>query len=256
VRTNAGLRARSPEARARSVIRELRARANPANVAGMARYGINPVNTLGVSAPDIWEVVRAVGRDHDLALALWDSAIHDARHVAAAVDEPERVSSAQMERWVKDLDSWDVCDGVCGKLFDKTPHAWRKAAAWTKRREEFVRRAGFVLMAALAVHDKEAPDDRFLAFFPLIERGATDERNFVRKAVNWALRQIGKRNLRLNRAAVAWARRIRQVDSPSARWIAADALRELTSPTTSARLVARQALAARRAAARRRGPKA
>jgi hypothetical protein len=138
----------------------------------MARYGINPVNTLGVSAPDIWEVARAVGRDHDLALALWDSAIHDARHVAAAVDEPERVTSAQMERWVKDLDSWDVCDGVCGKLFDKTPHAWRKAAAWTKRREEFVRRAGFVLMAALAVHDKEAPDDRFLAFFPLIERGA------------------------------------------------------------------------------------
>jgi 3-methyladenine DNA glycosylase AlkD len=146
-----------------------------------------------------------------------------------------------MERWVKDLDSWDVCDGVCSMLFDKTPQAWTKAAAWAGRREEFVKRAGFVLMAALAVHDKGASDDRFLAFLPLIERGATDERNFVKKAVNWALRQTGKRSLRLNRAAVACARRIRQIDAPSARWVAADALRELNSSVTHARLVRKEA---------------
>jgi 3-methyladenine DNA glycosylase AlkD len=220
----------------------------------MARYGISRVNTLGVSAPDLWGLARRIGRDHELALALWDSGIHEARKLAALIDDPRLVTSGQMERWVEDLDSWDVCDAVCSVLFDKTPHAWTKAAAWTRRRGEFVRRAGFVLMAALAVHDKEAPDGRFLALLPLIERGATDERNFAKKAANWALRQIGKRNLQLNRAAVARARRIRQLESPAARWVAADALRELTSPATTARLVARQVAGSRRRAARGRRP--
>ena len=220
------------------VVRELRAHANPANVAGMARYGINvtTVNAFGVSAPVLQKLARRIGRHHELAAELWNSGLHEARLLAGLVDDPLLVTNRQMEQWVAAFDSWDVCDGICSKLFDKTPLAWAKAVAWSRRKEEFVKRAGFVLMAALAVHDKRAPDSRFLRFLPLIERQATDERNFVRKAVNWALRQIGKRNARLNRAAVAAARRIRKIDSKAARWIAADALRELTSPQTLGRI--------------------
>ena len=218
------------------VVAELRARANPANVAGMARYGINPENTLGVSIPSLRAMAKRIGTDHALARELWASGIHEARVLAGLVDDPALVTAAQLERWAKDFDSWDVCDGVCSNLFDRTPHAWDKAVAWSARSREFVKRAGFVLMAALAVHDKKAPDERFREFFPLIEREAVDERNFVKKAVNWALRQIGKRNRALNRDAIAAAKRIRKIDSRSARWIAADALRELESDAVRERL--------------------
>ena len=218
------------------VVAELKAHANPANVAGMARYGINQKNTLGVSIPRLRAMAREIGPDHALALELWASGIHEARILAGLVDDPARVTAAQLERWAKDFDSWDVCDGVCSNLFDKTPFAWDKAVAWSARPEEFVKRAAFVLMAALAVHDRKAPDGLFRKFFPLMEREATDERNFVKKAVNWALRQIGKRNLALNGDAIAAAKRIRKIDSKSARWIASDALRELESDAMRKRL--------------------
>ena len=212
---------------AKEILTHLKSLRNPRNVAGMARFGINPRNTLGVSIPTLRKIARQAGKDHRLAQELWASGIHEARILAAMVDDPARVTEAQMERWVKDFDSWDVCDQVCSNLFDKTKFAHRKAVEWSRRDEEFVKRAGFVLMAALAVHDKSAPDAAFIKFLPLIQRGATDERNFVKKAVNWALRQIGKRNAALHRAAIATAREIQQIDSRAARWVAADALREL-----------------------------
>jgi len=179
-------------------------------------------------------VLRAIGRrhrrDHALALALWATGVHEARGIATLVDDPRRVTRGQMERWARDCDNWGVTDACCGVLFDRTPYAIEKAHAWSARRAEYVKRGGFVLMAGLAVHRKELPDDVFLAFLPVIVRESTDGRNFVKKAVNWALRQIGKRNPRLRRAALAAAKRIRRIDSPAARWIAGDALRELTRP--------------------------
>lgn len=212
---------------ASAIIKHLKSLANPANVAGMARFGINPRNTLGISIPTLRDIAKKTGKNHTLALELWRSCIHEARILAALVDDPAAVTDDQLESWVEDFDSWDVCDQVCSNLFDRTPYAYRKAVEWSKRPEEFVRRAGFVLMAALAVHDKKAPDARFREFLPLIEQAANDERNYVKKAVNWALRQIGKRNAILHRKAIATARSIRKQDFKAARWIAADALREL-----------------------------
>jgi 3-methyladenine DNA glycosylase AlkD len=202
---------------------------SPANVVGMARYGISSHNTYGVSIPTLRKMAKEIGKDHEAALRLWKSGIHEARLLAGFADDPQQVTEKQMEGWVKDFDSWDICDQVCSNLFDKTSLAYGKALEWTKRDEEFVKRAGFVLMAALAVHDKKAGDEVFLAFLPIIKSGVTDERNFVKKAVNWALRQIGKRNANLNQAAIKTAEEIRQINSKSARWIAVDALRELTS---------------------------
>jgi len=207
------------------LIQRLRTFANPANVAGMARFGINPVGTLGVSIPNIRALAKG-RRDHQLALDLWASGIHEARILAAMVDDPAQVTASQMESWVVDFDSWDVCDQVCMNLFDRVPIAFEKAAEWAARPEEFVKRAGFALMAVLAWHDKTAPDDRFLAFLPIIQREAGDKRNFVKKAVNWALRQIGKRNAALNQAAIKATQELLHSDLNSARWVAADALRE------------------------------
>lgn len=220
----------------REVIRRLKTWANPRNVAGMARFGINPQNTLGVSIPRLRALAKEIGTDHALALDLWASGIHEARILAGMIDDPALVTSAQMERWVKDFDSWDVCDQVCMNLFDKTKLAHRKALVWSRRKPEFEKRAGFALMASLAWHDKTASDAAFLKFLPAIKRGATDERNFVKKAVNWALRGIGKRSRKLNREAIRAAREIQKLDSRAARWVAADALRELTSPATRGRL--------------------
>ncbi|MCX7009480.1 MAG: DNA alkylation repair protein [Kiritimatiellaeota bacterium] len=208
------------------VIAKLRTMANPANVIGMARYGINSSDALGVSMPALRLMARQYRRQHALALELWQSGIHEGRIMASLVDETKQVTAGQMEAWVRDFAS-DVCDQVCSNLFDKTPFTQEKILAWTTRREEYVKRAGFVLMAALAVHDKKAPDELFVSFLPLLEREAHDVRNFVRKAVNWALRQIGKRNVRLKVAAIACARRILKQDTKPARWIARDALREL-----------------------------
>jgi 3-methyladenine DNA glycosylase AlkD len=218
------------------VLERLRSLADPAAKAGMARFGIETGTALGISIPTLRALARDIGRDHGLAEELWASGVHEARILAALVDDPKLVTEEQMERWVVQIDSWDVCDGVCSDLFDRTPFAHAKAAEWSTREEEFVKRAGFVLMAALAVHDKRAPDERFLEMLPLIERESHDERNFVKKAVNWALRGIGKRDRSLNAAAIAAGERIRAQDSRAARWIAADALRELRSEKVQARL--------------------
>ncbi len=211
------------------ILRRLEDLSNPDNVAGMARFGINPKQTLGVSMPVLRRMAREIGVDHALARELWSSGVHEARILACLVDDPEKVTGKQMDRWARDFDSWDVCDQCCLNLFDRTPWAPAKAVEWSARNEEFVKRAGFALMAVLAVHDKKATDDQFERYLPVIKREATDERNFVRKSVNWALRQIGKRNRRLNKLAVKTARDIARLDSKSAKWIGSDALRELTS---------------------------
>jgi len=222
--------------KAAAILRRLRRLANPANVAGMARFGINPKNTLGISIPVLRQTARDIGKDHRLAQALWASGVHEARILAGFIDDPARVTPAQMNRWVVAFDSWDVCDQVCSSLFDRTPFAFQKAIEWTRRPEEFVKRAGFVLMAALAVHDRQTPDGPFERFLRIIVRGSADERNFVKKAVNWALRQIGKRNRRLHKKAIGEARVIQKLPYKAARWIAADALRELTGETVRRQL--------------------
>jgi 3-methyladenine DNA glycosylase AlkD len=218
-----------PRARAEEILSELRLQGDPASAAGMARFGIQGKEVLGVKIPVLRKLAKDHKRDHELAQALWDTGVHEARLLAGFIDDPKQVSESQMEAWVLDFDSWDLCDQVVGNLFDKTGFAYRKAHEWSRREEEFVKRAGFVMMASLAVHDKKAPDEFFLDFLPVIVREATDDRNFVRKAVNWALRQIGKRNQRLGRIAIETAEQIQSLDSKTARWIAADALRELTS---------------------------
>jgi 3-methyladenine DNA glycosylase AlkD len=221
---------------AKEIVAELRSLGSPRNVEGMAHFGIASTNALGVSVPQIRALAKRAGRDHALAAALWVSGIHEARSLAAMVDEPAKVTKRQMDRWAADFDSWDIVDGCCGELFDTTPYAYEKALQWSHDRREYVKRAGFVLMATLAVHDKKAGDDAFLQFLPVIEREAHDERNFVKKAVNWALRQIGKRNRALNRAAIKCGIRIRAAGTKSGRWIAADALRELQGDAVQARL--------------------
>jgi 3-methyladenine DNA glycosylase AlkD len=220
------------------ILKKLKSYANKKNVEGMARFGIRGKNVLGgPQLPVLRKMAKGVGRDHRLALRLWDSEIHEARILAAMVAEPEKATERQLERWVKEFDSWDICDQVCGNFFDKTRFAYKKANAWSRKEEEFVKRAGFVLMASLAVHDKEAADKKFVAFFKNIKREAGDGRNFVRKAVNWALRQIGKRNISLNRATIRLAEEILKIDSKSAKWIAREALKELKSLAVQKRLV-------------------
>ncbi len=209
------------------VIAALQQHADPRAAEGMARFGIRSAHVLGISIPVLRKTAKELGKDHALALELWASGLHEARILASMIDDPRLVTEPQMEVWVADFDTWDVCDQVCGNLFDKTPYAYQKAAEWCHREQEFVRRAGFVLMAELAVHDKQAVEEAFLSFFPLIKQYATDERNFVKKAVNWALRQIGKRSARLRVSAIEWAEEIGAMDSRAARWIAKDALKEL-----------------------------
>jgi 3-methyladenine DNA glycosylase AlkD len=218
------------------VIDLLNVHSNADAVKGMARFGINPTNTLGVSIPAIRKIAKEIGADHSLAQKLWASKIHEARILAAMIDDPKEVTKTQMERWVKDFDSWDVCDQCCSNLFDKTTHAFQMARKWSSRDEEFVKRAAFALVAALAVHDKKSANAQFQNFLPIIKRESTDERNFVRKATNWALRQIGKRNMQLNLLALKTARQIQQKNSKSARWIASDAIRELTSASVQKKL--------------------
>lgn len=217
------------------VVTRLKKMANPKNVAGMARFGINPEGTLGISIYELRRLARAIGRDHSLAQQLWASGIHEARILASFVDDPEKVTQAQADRWANDFDSWDICDQVTG-LFETTPFARKKIREWATSEREFVKRAAFAVIAGLAVHDKTASDRAFEEFFPIIKRAATDDRNFVMKAVNWALRNIGKRNRRLNRRAVAVAKEIGTLSSRSAKWIAADALRELSGEKVQRRL--------------------
>jgi len=218
------------------IIERLKTLSDPKAVKGMARFGINPINTYGVSVPNLRKIARETGKDHALAQQLWASGIHEARLLASMIDRPDSMTEAQMESWVREFDSWDVCDQCCSNLFDKTKFAHQKAIEWSERKEGFVKRAGFVLMATLAVHDKKAADEEFLKFLPVIKRESHDDRNFVRKAVNWALRQIGKRNPNLNVMAIKVAREIQQINSKSAQWIASDAIRELTGETIQNRL--------------------
>jgi 3-methyladenine DNA glycosylase AlkD len=210
------------------------------NIEGMARFAIRAKRVLGVSKPRMDELAGKIGRNHTLALQLWETGIHDARILAGMVAERKRVTAALMDRWVKHFDNWDICDGTCCHLFVFAEPAWVKAFAWSGRQKEFEKRAGFALAAYLAVHDKAAPDAAFQQYLKVIEREAEDERNFVRKAVNWALRNIGKRNIKLNREAIRVAEKLRKRDSRAARWIAADALRELRSNAVQRRLQAKK----------------
>ena len=218
------------------VLERLKTLANPEAVKGMARFGINPENTYGISIPNLRQIAKEVKTDHTLAGELWASGIHEARILAGMIDDPHMVTSEQMERWVRGFDSWDVCDQCCMNLFKKTGFAYQKAIEWSSSDAEFVKRAGFVMMACLAVGDKKADDGQFETFLPVIKKESSDNRNFVKKAVNWALRQIGKRNRYLNGRAIETAREVQNMDSASARWIASDAIRELTSAAVQRRL--------------------
>jgi len=221
-----------------NIIKKLKSLSNPEALKGMARYGISIENTFGgISTSVLRAIARETGRDNQLAQKLWETGIHEARILAGMVSEPEKVTEKQLEDWVSDFDSWDVCDEVIMNLFEKMPVAYRKAVEWSSRKEEFVKRAGFALMARLAVSDKKAPDEKFTSFFPYIKKESTDGRNYVKKAVNWALRQIGKRNISLNKLAIEVGEEIYELDSKSARWIASDALRELKDEKVKRRLI-------------------
>jgi 3-methyladenine DNA glycosylase AlkD len=218
------------------VIARLKEKARPDNLEGMQRFGMTKEGRLGLSMPEMRALAKELGKDHSLALELWKTGIAEARIIAALIDDPKLLTERQMEAWVKDFNSWDVCDQVCGELFDKSPLAWKKVVAWSDRNEEFVKRAAFALLASLAWHDKETDDRRFIELLSVIVQASTDERNFVRKAVNWALRNIGKRNIRMNQAALDTARKIQKLNSKAARWIASDAIRELESEAVRKRL--------------------
>ncbi len=219
----------------------LERRGTKRNREGMTRYGIVAPRAFGVSVSDLREIGRRFGRDHQLALALWDSGWYEARMLCAFVDEPARVTPRQMDRWTRDFDNWAICDGICFHLFDKTPHAWQKIGTWAPARPEFVRRAAFALLAALALHDRKAADERFLEALALIERAASDERNFVKKGVSWALRSVGSRSAPLHAAALDLARRLAASESAPARWIGKDTLNDLNRPLVRKRLAARAA---------------
>jgi 3-methyladenine DNA glycosylase AlkD len=214
----------------------LREKAHPANLEGMSRYGMAVDRRLGVSVVDMRRIAKDLGRNHALALELWSTGFADARILASMVDEPDKLSESQMDNWVEDFDSWDVCDQVCMNLFEKSPHAWKKIREWSGREEVFVKRAAFALIACLAWHSKQADDEEFVSVFPVIKSGASDDRNFVKKSVNWAGRNLGKRNLCLNKAAIELAKELRQMDSKAVKWIGSDAVRELQSDAVQKRL--------------------
>ena len=223
-------------ATAKEILDILKCKSNPNQLEGMAKYGMAVERRLGVSVPDMRKIAKELGKNHQLALELWNTGIAEARIVAAMIDDPNEMTDSQMEYWVKDINSWDVCDQVCMNLFEKSPLAWRKIIDWSEREEEFVKRTAFSLIACLAWHDKKAKDEQFIRLFPVIIRGSTDERNFVKKAVNWALRNIGKRNINSNKQAIHTAKEIQKLDSKAARWIASDAIRELDSDAVQKRL--------------------
>ena len=218
------------------IITELESLSNPEDVEGRARFGINHTKTYGVRMPELRRIAKAAGKDHDLAEKLWNAGYGETKILAGLIEDPKMFTEDQMEKWVSEFDSWDVCDQCCINLFRKTPFAYKKVFEWSTREEEFVKRAAFAMIAVLAVHDKKADDNKFEEFFPLIINESVDNRNFVKKAVNWALRQIGKRNLNLNKRAVEIAEEISTIDSKSAKWIATDAIRELKSEKVRERL--------------------
>jgi 3-methyladenine DNA glycosylase AlkD len=216
----------------REVLAYLEKRGSRRNVDGMARYGIvtKSDKVFGVSVETLRELGKKCGRDHALASALWKTGWYEARMLTAFVDEPAKVTPAQMDRWAKDFDNWAICDALTFHLFDKTPHAWTKVNAWAKRKEEFVKRASFALLAALALHDRKTPDAPFKRSLKLIERGASDPRNFVKKGVSWALRSVGSRSTALNTASIQLAKKLAASEDATERWVGKDALRDITRP--------------------------
>ncbi|MDO9044937.1 MAG: DNA alkylation repair protein [Methanobacteriaceae archaeon] len=219
------------------IIKELESLSNPEDVGGMSKFGINPEKVYGVRIPELRRMARKIGKNHVLAEELWDFGYHESKIVATMIDDPTEVTEEQMENWVLDFDTWDICDQCCMNLFDKTPFAYKKVFVWSKREEEFVKRAAFTLMAVLAVHDKKATNEKFEKFFPVIIRESNDNRNFVKKAVNWALRGIGKRNIVLNKMAIETAMEMKELNYKSAKWISSNALRELESEKIQNRLI-------------------
>jgi 3-methyladenine DNA glycosylase AlkD len=230
---------RQSAAQASDAVAWLRARGNPKFRDGLARYGLPTEKAFGVSVATIKQYARTLGRDHDLAIALWKTGWTDARMLAALVGEPHRVTAAEMDAWCRDFDSWGIVDTICFTLWDRSPLAWKKATQWVKRKPEFEKRAGFVLMACLAAHDKQATDAGFHNFLPLIEVGASDDRNFVKKGVSWALRHIGHRNRKLHAAAIKTATRLAASEHPTRRWVGRDALRDLQRPAVVRKVATR-----------------
>ena len=218
------------------VLERLKTKARPDQLKSMSKFGIAVERRLGISIPNLRKMAKEVGQNHDLALKLWKTRIAEAMILASMIDNPKQLTEVQMEDWVIGFDSWDICDQVCGNLFCKSPLAWAKTIDWAQREEEFVKRAAFSLIAYLACHDKQANDEKFIGLLPVIVQQSPDERNFVKKAVNWALRSIGKKNVNLNQAAINAAKEIQRLDSKTARWIASDALRELDSEAVQKRL--------------------
>ena len=229
-RSGLGDPAMSQAADVAEILRWLERRGTKRNRDGMARYAIVAEKVFGVSMSTMQPYAKKIGKDHDLALALWDTGWFEARMLAAFIDEPERVTPSQVDRWARDFDNWAVCDTLCFKLFDRTPHAWKKVDQWSRRREEFVKRAAFALLASVALHDKKAPDDPFMRSFRIIERESTDSRNFVKKGVSWALRSIGHRNAALNAEATRVAKRLAESKDTTERWIGKDVLKDITRP--------------------------
>jgi 3-methyladenine DNA glycosylase AlkD len=222
------------------VLRWLERRGTKRNREGMARYGIHSDKAFGVSVSALQKLGKQLGRDHELAAALWDTGWYEARMLTGFVDDPSLVRPAQMNRWARDFDNWAICDHLCFHLFDRTPHAWSRIDQWSSRREEFVKRAAFALLASVALHDKRTGDEPFLESLPLMERAATDERNFVKKGVSWALRSVGRRSQTLNAAAVELAHRLGESTEAPARWVGRDALKDLTRPAVQKRLATRR----------------
>ena len=219
------------------IIKKLESLENPKNIAGMARFGIQPkTRVMGIPIPETRKLAKRIGKNHDLALKLFDSGIHEAQILAGFIAEPEKFTKSQIEKWVKMFDSWDIVDQVCSAVLDKTKFVPKIVFEYAGRKEEFVKRTAFTLICCLTVHDKKMADREFIKFFPLIKKASTDERNFVKKAVNWALRQIGKRNKKLNKEAIKLAREIQKIDSKSSKWIANNALAELTNEKIKARI--------------------
>ena len=237
-----------------SVLQALEKMSTARDLANLTRFGITAARPFGVSMANLKALAKRLGPDHDLAAALWDTGRYEARMLATLVDEPSRVTPAQMERWCRDFDNWGICDTACFVLFDRTPHAWAKVAAWSGRRPEFEKRAAFALLACLALHDKDATDEPFLEGLRLIERAAADDRNFVKKGVSWAIRLIGRRNAALNDAAVAVARRLSVSDDAAARWVGKGALKELTSPAVRGKLGGRRGSSRAKPVVARKGP--
>ena len=221
------------------IIRELEALSSPQDVEGMARFGINPKKTYAVRIPELRKIAKKAGKNHKLAARLWGAGYRETRILACMIEDPKQVTSDQMDLWAAEFDYWEICDQCCMKLFRLTPFAYQKVFQWSESKEEFEKRAAFALIAVLAVHDKNAPDEKFEQFFPLIIKESTDDRTYVKKAVNWALRHIGKKNISLNKKAIVVASEIKKIDSKSAKWIASDALKELKSEKVQERIYKR-----------------